>query len=152
MPLIKIGVSTYNDAQTPVYLLQGNATRDAEDKPVNGKDHCVVGVAAAEDKFGGPIYVNINGWRQMSGAVRAIVKGDSVLAIGRLKVREYNGRKYYDLDADFLCRSGAGLLGAADVGELPHFSPAGGGVPVSAEGFDDGLSELPDDGDGELPF
>ena len=152
MPMLKIGVSTYNDTPSPVYLMQGNATRDAEDKPVNGKDHAVVGIAAAEDKNGNTVYVNLNGWRQLCHAVRGIRKGDSILAVGKLKKREYNGRDYYALDADFVCKSGAGL-GASEIGgmgELPDFTPATGGVSVSAEDFNDGFTEIADDG--ELPF
>ena len=151
MPLLKIGTSTYDDKTTPVYLMQGNTTRDAEDKPVNGKDHAVVGVAASEDAAGNTIYVNLNGWRKEYDAVRAIRKGDSILAVGRLKKREYNGKSYYDLDADFVCKSGTGLCDDGvtysaplpEVGDLPGFDDA---PAVGADGF----AEVEEDG--ELPF
>ncbi|MBQ9458304.1 MAG: hypothetical protein IJU66_00040 [Oscillospiraceae bacterium] len=148
MPMLKIGVSTYNDKKTPVYLAQGNATRDAENKPVNGKDHAVVGIAAAEDARGNTIYVNLNGWRNQFGEVMGVRKGDSVLVIGRFKKREYNGKDYYDLDVDFICKTGAGIGDAVtysapppDMGDLPDF---GGGAPAGD------FSEIEEDG--ELPF
>lgn len=144
MPLLKIGSSTYNDKTTPVYLMQGNATRDAENKPVNGKDHAVVGVAAAEDKQGNTVFVSLNGWGKLARYVRSIERGDNILAVGRLKTREYQGRAYYDLDADFLCKNGAGFTCSAEtppMGELPEF---GGGDPAG------GFAEIEEDG--ELPF
>lgn len=153
MPLFKIGASLYNGKTTPIYLMQGNTTRDAEDKPVNGKDHAVVGVAASEDSAGHAIYVNLNGWRQQYETVLSIRKGDSILAVGRLKKREYNGKDYYDLDADFVCKSGAGFGEApvsvygppdGDMGELPDID-VGGAVQT-----EDGFAEI--EKDGELPF
>lgn len=144
MALIKIGKTSYNGTEQPVYLMTGGATRDAEDKPVNGKDHCVVGIAAAEDAQGKTIYVNLNGWRGAAAFVRAIQKGDSILAVGALKSRDYNGNTYWDLDADFVAKSGAGLspFGEADFGGAP--------LPDFGGAADGGFEEIPDDG--ELPF
>ena len=144
MPMVKVGTSTYNGTSTPVYLMQGNAVRDAEDKPVNGKDHAVVGIAALEDKDGKTVFVTLNGWRQNYAAVRNIRKGDSILAVGRFKKREYNGKDYFDLDADFVCKSGAGLIGGDGVGDLPDFDSGGGNDDPS------GFAEIEEDG--ELPF
>jgi|GEM_PF-1237514 len=144
MPMIKVGASTYNDAATPIYLMQGNATRDAEDKPVKNMAHAVVGIAAAEDKNGDTVYVNLNGWRQNYAAVRNIRKGDSILAVGRFKKREYNGKDYYDLDADFVCKCGAGLTGGDGMGELPDFGDS------APSGDPSGFAEIEEDG--ELPF
>lgn len=152
MPMLKIGASHYDGKVTPIYIMQGNATRDAEDKPVNGKDHAVVGIAATEDAQGDTVYVNLNGWRNMRDTVISVQKGDSVLAVGRLKKREYNGRDYYDLDADFVCKNGAGFGEAVrydgpppSFGELPGLDDA---PPVGADGF----AEVSEEGDGELPF
>jgi len=148
MPMLKIGTSVYNDKATPVYLMQGNATKDAESKPINEKHHAVVGIAAAEDAQGNTIYVSLNGWGKMADLVLPIQKGDGVLAIGRLKEREYQGKKYYDLDASFVCMNGAGIAAAVtysapppDMGDLPDF---GGGAPAGD------FSEIEEDG--ELPF
>ena len=150
MPMVKIGQDTYNDVTTPVYLMQGMATRDAEDKPVNDVAHAVVGIAAAEDKDGNTVYVNLNGWRDNYGIVRRICKRDSVLAIGKLTTHEHNGRTYYDLNADFVALNGAGFVGSVGADEPPKFKPAGRPVDVGADDFDGGFSEIADDG--ELPF
>lgn len=138
MPLFKIGQTVYNGKPQSVYLMQGSATRDAEDKPVNGRDHAVVGVAAAQDSAGNTVYVNLNGWRGSYPHVLAVRKGDSILAVGTLKQREYNGRTYYDLDADFVAKSGAGFSDAGFGG--------GGGDGAPAPEF------YEEEDDGQLPF
>lgn len=144
MALIKIGKTSYNGAEQPIYLMTGGATRDAEDKPINGKDHCVVGIAASEDAQGKTVYVNLNGWRSAAPFVRAIQKGDSILAVGALKSREHNGNTYWDLDADFVAKSGAGLSTFSDV------DFGGASLPDFGGAENNGFEEIPDDG--ELPF
>ena len=142
MALVKLCQTYYEGQARPIYLLQGNAVRDGEDAPVKGKDHAKVSVAAATTQDGDTIFVNVNGWRNRAADVAAIRKMDSVLAIGVLKKREYNGNFYYDLDADFISVSGrSGGSRSASGGS--YGSPA---LPDS-----DGFAELPDD-DGELPF
>ena len=138
MPILKIGKTYYEGQERPIYLLQGNATRDGEDAPVKGKDHAKVSVAVSQDADGDTLFVTVNGWRGRAGDVAAVRKMDSVLAIGPLKKREYNGNFYYDLDADFVCVAGVGGRGGPSRG-------AGTKLP------DDDFAELPDD-DGELPF
>ena len=142
MPLIKIGTSYYNGADRPVYLLQGNATRDGEQAPINGKDHGKVSVAALQTADGSTVFVTVNGWREKAADVAAVEKMDSVLAVGALKTREYNGKKYYDLDADFICISGVSSAGAA---RERSYQP----YPAPTE--DPQFTEL-EDAPGELPF
>lgn len=143
MPLIKIGKDYYNGTATDVYLMQGNATRDAETKEVGGHSLATVGIAAAKAADGSAMYVNLNGWRDRAQEVASIRKLDSVLAIGKLKSREHNGNTYYDLDTDFVALSGAGLAGAISKTVAGN---AGTGTSTSF------LDELQDIGDGELPF
>lgn len=142
MPMVKIGTSHYNGKESPVYLLQGNATRDGEWAPVNGKDHGKVSVAAAQDATGDTVFVTINGWRDKAADVADVRKMDSVLAIGTLKIRDYNGKQYYDLDADFICLSGTSGSSIDRGSNAPEYPPAS-----SAPQF----SEMPDEA-GELPF
>ncbi len=142
MPLIKIGKNYYNGGERPVYLLQGNATRDGEWAPVNDKDHGKVSVAAAQTEDGNTIFVTVNGWREKAADVADVRKMDSVLAIGTLKVRDYNGKKYYDLDADFICLSGISSCGADRGSNAPQY-PSASSAPQ--------FSEMPDEA-GELPF
>ena len=142
MAMIKIGARYYNGSETPIYLIQGNATRDAENAPIKGKPHAKVSVAAATLKDESTLFVTVNGWRDRAEEVAVICKMDSVLAIGALKKREYNGNFYYDLDADFIITSG-GICGAVSA---PH-STGSAGIPDLPD-----FEELPDDADGELPF
>lgn len=145
MPILKIGANYVNGNEIPIYLVNGNATRDAELAPINGNDHAKVSVAAKDFPDGSTMFVNVNGWRSVAADVGAIRKMDNVLAIGTLKSREYNGKKYYDLDATFVCISGVGRLRVP-----PSNRPksAGDAVDVSEEDFD----ELPEEECGELPF
>lgn len=143
MPLYKIGKSYYNGAERPIYLVQGNATRDGEWAPINGKDHGKVSVAAAQTEAGDTVYVTINGWREKAIDVADVRKMDSVLAIGTLKSRDYNGKKYYDLDADFICLSGVSGGGSVERGSNAPQYPSVEAAPSFTE-----LDEEP----GELPF
>ena len=147
MAMVKVGTDSYNGKETPVYLVCGNATRDAESKMAGDKKLSTVGIAAAKKKNGETVYININGWRGLYREVLCVKKGDSILAVGRLKDREYNGKTYYDLDADFVCKSGAGLVGAVSASA----SAAGETGQEDAHGDDDGFAEI-EEGDGELPF
>lgn len=143
MPMIKIGARYYNGNETPIYLIQGNATRDAENAPIKGKPHAKVSVAAATLKDESTLFVTVNGWRDRAEEVAVISKMDSVLAIGTLKKREYNGNFYYDMDADFIITSGGIVVGAAASPSYSYSAPVGD-LPD--------FTEIPDDTDGELPF
>ena len=138
--LVKLGNTYYNGKARPVYLLQGNAIRDGEDAPVNGKDHAKVSVAAARTEDDKTVFVTVNGWRDRAAEVASIQKMDSVLVIGVLKKREYNGNFYYDMDADFVAISGS-RIGHSSTAQS-YSSPA---LPEQE------FAELDDD-DGELPF
>lgn len=131
MPLIKAGKIWYNGVPGPAYLLVGVATKNAEDAPINGKDHAKVSIAAGETENGESLYVTVNGWRARAKDVLVVAKGDSVLAFGKLQTREYKEKLYYDLDCDFIVRSGYGTWTA--------------GNPVAFE-------ELEDDDETGLPW
>ena len=104
-----IGRTFHKNSSYPVVLVQGKATGDAEDKPLKGKEHSVVGIYVATTSDGTPIYVEINGWGPMYPSVRAVRKGNSILAVGTLTVKDNKGQRYYSINADFITMSGAGL-------------------------------------------
>lgn len=139
MILKKIGEDTYNGKSRSVYLVWGIATRDAETKS-GSVPHVAVGLALGEDSNGTKQYINVNGWRDRAKDLKGVLKNDSLLVIGTVNSREYNGKTYTDLDAMFAAVSGGTLA------EWTSPTPinAGDGVPVFVE--DD------DDDDGELPF
>lgn len=135
MPMVKIGKTFYNDQSKDVYLVCGNAARDAEMFDAKGKDLAKVTVAAQEREDGNTLFVRLCGWRGKAKDVAAVRKMDCVLAVGALSKSEYNEKTYYDLDVDFISVSGVKRGGAAQDFSAPA-------------GFDE-IDEL---GDGELPF
>lgn len=146
MPLIKIGTKTVDGVERSVFLMQGNAVRDAEFKEVGGTKMGKVTVAAMERADGDTMFVTLTGWRYKAKDVSAIRKMDSVLAVGVLKNRIHNEREYWDMDADFVIVSGVG--GSARRSSTPD---SFGGVGYAGDSGLDGLEEV-GVGDGELPF
>jgi hypothetical protein len=144
MPLFKVGTTTNQNGEVQqVYMMQGNAVRDAETKEINAKQMAKVSIAAAE-KDGATVFVTLQGWRYKAADVARIKKMDSVLAFGVLKSRTYNERTYWEMDADFVTVSGV----------KPSINFAGH-APVSAGDFNDsdaGEFAPIDDEDCELPF
>lgn len=137
--ITKVGTNHFRGQTYDVYMLSGTAGRDAENKPVNGKDHATVSVACVEQQDGTTMWVSVNGWRELASAVLGARKGSAVFAIGQLKPREYNGKTYYDLDAEFV--SVCGVSGGA----AQKFTALES--RIQAAGFADIAEE-----DGELPF
>ena len=147
MALCKLGISHYNGKPLPIYLLSGNATSDGEDKPVNGKSHARVSVAAVRHADDSTTYINVNGWRDRAADIIAVRTGESLLVIGPLKEREYNGKKYFDMDAEYISRSG--VDGCIISGEYPTDY----GPDAYATRMDYGMVDLTDEDDSsDLPF
>ena len=138
MALCKIGTAYINETPYPVYLLQGNATRDGESRPVSGKPHSQVSIAAKTEHDGSTIFVTVNCWRNNAALLTRVHKGDSLLCVGAMKERTYNDKIYYDLDADFVCMNGAGFVGSYST----EYS-----VPSSVQ-----LTLADEDLDEDLPF
>lgn len=44
-------------------------------------------------------------WHELARAAAQLKKGDSVLCIGRMETREYNGKEYKSLNCDFVTKS-----------------------------------------------
>lgn len=134
MALYQIGNNYVNGEAKPIYLVCGNAVRNAEINDINGKTLGKVSVAAQSNPDGSTLYVTVNAWRGKSKALAAVNKMDTLLAIGVLKTREYNGKNYYDLDADFIA------VNATGGNPTPYF-----GANIGAEDFADSADE-------DLPF
>ena len=117
MPMMKIGVSYYKQMARPIYLIQGNAIRNGEHAPIQGKPHGKLPVAADKTRDGESIFITLNGWREKAEQVARVRKMDSVLAIGVLKQKELGGITYYDMDVDFLAVSGTGLEEEGEEGD-----------------------------------
>lgn len=145
MPIIKFGTTAYNGVETVVYMASGNAVKNGE-APKSEKAPAKASIAAQNNKDGTTTFVGLNGWRNKAEIIAGIQKGESILAIGPIKESEYNGRRYLDMDVDFIAICPPRLI---DINR-PHTN---GGVPVK---FDDKLLSSSGDefleDDGELPF
>lgn len=111
-----------------------------------GKDNtprCSIWIAAAKsdelDEKGKPrtIWINATAWRGMADVLNQARSGDSVLVIGRLHTREYEGKVYKDVQAVYVNVAQPDFYGAFH-------------ETASAEPPD--LSDLSEEDDGELPF
>lgn len=134
------GTPTYskNGEKQTTGLLAGRVARDGELLTTqSGKEIGSASVPAYNQKDGTTAWLTVKGWGHWARVVASARKGDSLLAVGRIDSREYNGKIYNDLVADyvFISRSG-GQPAAASTS----------GVNVSAADF----GEVEDDGD--LPF
>lgn len=109
--ITKIGTDTFNGQAYDVYMLVGNATSDAELRQSKaGKSFGKVSVAAKKNPDSTTMYVNITGFRGLSATVGSIKKGEAIMAVGKLDKREYNGKTYWDLMADFVATAGSGAM------------------------------------------
>lgn len=144
MAMVKLGKTYINGEEKQIYLLQGIAGKDAELKQAGRALLGKVSVAVLNNADESTMWVTVNGWRDRANDVGAIQKGDSVMAIGTLNTREYNGKSLLDIDADFVSMSGTRF-------GMP-MAQAGGSY--EAKNYDDptaGLDELTDE-PGDLPF
>lgn len=124
-------------------IVTGRVTRDAEIKLVGEKQtpKCAFGVAAAnygEDT----VFANIVAWRDKAEAAAILKKGDYVAVFGKEKSREYNGKTYYDLEADVIIPSLEVLLAALNAPKTDK--PSGTPPPAQDKRLDmAGLDDLP---------
>lgn len=129
-------------------MVCGHCSKDGELQRVGEKQSrlCKVGVAVdkrpdPENPSGKPVNVwaNVTAWHDLASVLARVKKGDSILVIGRVKSREYEGKEYKDLEADWI---GVSALPPAASNSSHYDAP----VPAG-----DQFTELDDD-DGELPF
>lgn len=122
-------------------LVCGNAVKDAEFKTVGQKNSrlCKIGLMVGQRPDTTKIFVNVVAWHDLAACLALARKGDSVVVWGRLtEPREYNGKTYQDLQADWL-----------DVASVHAVAsePSGGQAPAEHPN----MNELDGD-DGDLPF
>jgi hypothetical protein len=122
-----------------VYLATGNATKDAELKRVGAKESllCKFSIAAGKRKDTTTIFLDIAAWRSLAKYSSDVHKGDSVCVIGTMEAREYNGKTYHTLNADWI-----NVVGKTE---------SGYSAPVTAKEASGGFADLQDSED-ELPF
>ena len=131
-------------------LVVGKCIKDAEYKRVGAKDSPVTSFALNVGKRQDTttIFVNCKAWYALAEYSKEIHKGDAVIVIGHTESREYNGKTYTDLTAEWI-----NFVSNTEPAEL---SPSGVPYPKGATFTDaapskTAFSEI-DGGDGELPF
>ena len=85
-------------------LVVGKCVKDAEYKRVGSKDSPVtsfsLNVGKRQDTT--TIFVNCKAWYALAEYSKQICKGDAVIVIGHTESREYNGKTYTDLIAEWI--------------------------------------------------
>ena len=123
-------------------IVAGYASKDAELKHVGANDTplCEFSLIVGKKPDGKGAFANCKAWRGLGEYASGIQKGDTVCVVGRTESREYNGKTYTDLIADWLNITGKGGTTA------PVISPSGKPFPKGTT-----FSEI-EDAEGELPF
>lgn len=131
-------------------MVCGGCSKDAQLEYVgqDNKRRCRVGLAVGKRPVQGEekpesIWCNVVAWHKVAQVLSAARKGDSVLAIGRLQSREYQGKTYTDLVAEYI--------------SICSPTAPSGGYSAPIDGYhaqpdpDSEFSEFTT-GDGNLPF
>ncbi|MBU5626504.1 single-stranded DNA-binding protein [Oscillibacter sp. MSJ-2] len=135
------GITEYAKDGSPVEtaLVAGKAVSDGERRTTkSGKAYGTVSVKAFGRKDGTAAFLTVKAWDGPgASAVASLRKGDAFLVAGRIDRREYNGKSYTDLAADFVWTGPAAPSPAAALTE--RMESAGEGFVV----LDGDESELP---------
>ena len=85
-------------------IVVGKATKDAEFKLVGEKQSpvCSFSLNVGKRQDTTTIFANCKAWYGLAQLSKNISKGDTVIAIGKTESREYNGKTYTDLIAEWL--------------------------------------------------
>lgn len=132
------GLPTYSKEgkKLKTALIAARASKDGELRTTNsGKEVGSVSVPAYDREDGTTAWITVKGWGHWARLLAYAHKGDSILAIGHIESREYEGKNYYDLVADYVCVS----------------SSTAEQRPASASSAANSFVEVGED-DGELPF
>ena len=126
-------------------IVVGKAIKDAEFKIVGSKGSpvCSLSLNVGKRQDTTTIFANVKAWYSLAEYSRHICKGDAVIAIGHTESREYNGKTYTDLIAEWINFVGDNEAST----DLPtaETSPSGKPYPQGTK-----FEEAPNDGD--LPF
>lgn len=129
-----------NGEEVKTGLVAATAIRDGELRITNsGKEVGSVSVRAYNRKDGTAAFITVKGWGHTARQLSGLNKGDSLMAAGRIETREYNGKNYTDLVADFVLTSSHPAGTAENMNALQGRMDQAGFAPISGE-------------DGDLPF
>ena len=115
----------------------------------NNTPRCTIGIAAGKSKekdengYFKTIWINVTAWRDLASILYQARKGDSVLVTGLLNEREWEGKTYKDIQAEFVSVS-------KKVEPFAYSAPPDASV---TSGSPPDFTEMADDeDDGKLPF
>ena len=85
-------------------LVCGNCGQDPEFKTVGEKNSrkCTVGLAVGKRQDESTIWCNVVAWHDLAEILAQARKRTPVLVVGHLRSREYQGKTYTDLEAEFV--------------------------------------------------
>lgn len=106
-------------------IASGRVSKDAECKLVGDKNTpvCSFSIIAGKRQDTTTIFVNCKAWRELAEHAACLKKGDSVCVTGSIEEREYNGKTYKTLVADWLSVAKAGASSLPENSPQPDFSP-----------------------------
>lgn len=130
-------------------LVTGRASKDAEMKLVGAKDSPVTqfSIVAGKRADESAIFVEVKAWYRLAEYAEGIRKGDNVLAIGEIEEREYNGKVYKTLVAEYLDYVGSSKKQAQNKPSPAPISTPAAKASTPAQAF----TQIDVD-DGDLPF
>ena len=111
-------------------LVSGRLIKNAEHKNVGAKNCDLTKFAIAYGNGQNEI-INVTAWFELAAHTAHLKKGDRIIATGELKSSEYNGKLYWELEADCITVS-------------PNNR-----VVMQDEAPEDGFTDVQDD---DLPF
>lgn len=91
-----------------------------------GKQYCTFSIAAERiDKE--TVWANVKAWANLALVADGLQKGECVLVTGRLEEREYNGKQYKDIIADYIGKAPDAFARPVETGEAGEYqAPATG--------------------------
>lgn len=99
------GVQTFTKEGKPTMtgMVAGRAGRDGELLSTrSGKSIGSVSVPAYTRQDGTTVWMTVKGWGHWADLVAGIRKGETFAAMGRVESRDYEGKTYTDLVADYV--------------------------------------------------
>lgn len=99
----------YSKLQDGSFIVAGFVPRDAELKQTqSGKSYTTWSVKVAvkppvvAGEHGEAVWTDCKAWHDLARLAAKIKKGDTVLAIGKLETREYEGKTYKTLNCEYI--------------------------------------------------
>lgn len=129
-------------------IVQGTCTKGAETF-IRGEKNIHItqfSLAVGKRKDTTTIFANCKAFGRLADKISGIQKGDSVLCIGRVESREYNGKTYSDLICDWVSVAGSG---ASQNTPPPIVSSPTNSPAEPPQGEQQGIPYGPED---DLPF